>query len=957
MREQAGRSMESSIYAFVKRYSWRQQLIILGMSAVLLPLNYVTLELPKTIVNRALGENATPHYMGYNFDRLNLLWLLCGLFLAAVVVSGGLKYIVNVYAGIVSERMLRRLRYQLYEHMLRFPLAQFRRTSQGEIVQMINAETEPLGGFVAEAVSTPGLQGGTLLTTLVFIFVQNPILGMAAIALYPLQIYLIPKLQRQVNQLGKLRVQQVRRNAERISETVQGARDIHANDGTRYERARMAQQLGEVFWIRFDIYKKKFLIKFLNNFMAQFGPFLFYSVGGYLVLQGSITLGALVAIVSAHKDISAPWKELLAFYQGAYDVKIKYEQVVTQFMPPDLRRASRLDGDANERLKIETNLKVSKLSLQDENGDVLLENIDLEVELPTRLAVIGPAGSGKEDLILTLAGLHVPTTGKVTIGGRDLEELPEAVLGRAIGFIGSQPYIFAGTIYRNLVYGLMHEPVAPRPNVDEEAYKRDLSESRLSGNTTLDVEADWLGFDELGLTKPAQRRAEVMRALDLALLSDDVYRLGLRGRVGKALSPESVERILEARRLVEERLNQDPKLRRLIERFDQDRYNDNATLAENLLFGTLRGDDFDADHLTQYPYVLETLARTGLDKELMSVGLKIAETMVELFADLPPDHDYYRQFSFIAADDLPYYRALVSRAQPGRLDKLRRADQERLLMLPFKLVETRHRLGLLTEDLKAKVVAARHDFREHLPERLIDRVDFFDPDRLNEASSVQDNIIFGRIALGQAGAQQRIGQLIADIIDELELKPFIIEIGLEAQVGVSGSRLPVAQRQKLAIARAILKRPEMLIVADATGPLDIGEQPQVRDNILKEFEGRTVVWALHQHEWARDFEHVAVMDHGRLRAFGGYDEVMAKIEGPSAAPTGEAANDRADELGNANQSDAAPVAEAADRASHAAEEGEPGGSTQSGEKTSGTARAADSKEQRRREGVPASPAE
>lgn len=84
---------------------------------------------------------------------------------------------------------------------------------------MINAETEALGGFVGDAVAVPAFQGGTLLTILTFMFMQDPTLGLAAIALYPLQIYFVPKLQRQVNELAKQRIRQVRRNAERISET------------------------------------------------------------------------------------------------------------------------------------------------------------------------------------------------------------------------------------------------------------------------------------------------------------------------------------------------------------------------------------------------------------------------------------------------------------------------------------------------------------------------------------------------------------------------------------------------------------------------------------------------------------------------------------------------------------------------------------------------------------------
>src|SRR5690606_7252193 len=111
------------------------------------------------------------------------LWALCAIFLALVLVNGAIKYVLNVYAGVVGERMLRRLRFRLYDAVLRFPLPHFRRVSQGELIQMIHAETEPLGGFIGESISTPAFQGGTLLTILAFVFVQDWVLGVAAIFL------------------------------------------------------------------------------------------------------------------------------------------------------------------------------------------------------------------------------------------------------------------------------------------------------------------------------------------------------------------------------------------------------------------------------------------------------------------------------------------------------------------------------------------------------------------------------------------------------------------------------------------------------------------------------------------------------------------------------------------------------------------------------------------------------
>ena len=866
--------MESSIFGFIWKYSKRQQLVILALSIVLLPLNYYSYDIPKQIVNQALGSNDSPAFFGYTMDRIDLLMLLCGLFLAVVLVSGVLKYIVNVYAGVVAERMLRRLRYQLYSTLLRFPLPHLRRVSQGELVQMINAETEALGGFVGEAVSTPGLQAGTLLTSLFFMFVQDWKLGLAAVALYPLQIWLIPKLQRQVNLLGKERVRQVRRNAEKISEVAMGARDIRANDATVYERSRFSEQLGTVFWIRFDIYKKKFLIKFINNFISQLGPFFFYAIGGYLVLQGQMTIGALTAVVGAQKDITSPWRELLTYYQSLYDVKIKYEQVVSQFDAPGLKDESLQLAEPEEVPQLTGELRATHLSLHGDGGEHLLDGLSFSVQLPSHIAIVGPAGSGKEELSLVLAGLLDPSAGRVTIGDKDLHALPEAVLGRRIGYVGNPTTIFGGSIEDNLLYGLKYRPQRPRPVGDDalSRLERELHEANSSGNSPHDPQADWVDYSAAGIEEPAEYVNSMIRVLELVQLDGDVFSLGLRSAIPPGAHAELKDQLLEARRTMQQRLGESADLSRLIEPFDPDRYNSNASLAENLLFGSPVGSLFDPEQIADQPYVQETLKATGLLDDLYQVGYRLAQTMVELFADLPPEHEYFSQFSFIAPEDLPVYRSLLGRADANHLNRLS-ADDLRLLLAPtFKLITARHRLGLLTPELAEKVLAARRYFREHLPPHQADSIAFFNPDEYNIAITIQENVIFGKVAYGQAQASQRLAALIAELIDQLQLRPGIMAVGLDSPVGIAGGRLSLTQRQKLGLARAIIKRPDILVLYDPLGPLDPREQAELRDAVLGLFAEGTVIWALQHREWASAFDQVIELDEGRLVRHGPVEE-------------------------------------------------------------------------------------
>jgi putative ABC transport system ATP-binding protein len=588
------------------------------------------------------------------------------------------------------------------------------------------------------------------------------------------------------------------------------------------------------------------------------------------VIMGDLTIGALVAVIGAQKELYAPWKELLTYYQLMMDVHIKYDQVVAQFDPAGMQ-PEELQSVDPVPVDWAAELRAVNLALITEDGVPILDGAAFGVTLPAHVAIVGPAGSGKEELTLVLANLIAPNAGRVLIGDHEVQKLAESVTGRAMTYVGYPAQIFAGTIADNLLFGLKHRPLRPavRDAASEAIHARERLEAERSGNSPYDPDSDWIDYAAAGVEDYAAIAAAAARVLGLVRLDRDVYQMGLRGTIDPQDQPEPAAAILEARRAMGERLR-DPRLGRLVEVFDAERYNTNATLAENLLFGAPIGATFEMERLAAHPYVQRIIEQAGLTTTLAGVGLKLASTMVELFADLPPDHEYFRQFSFIGADDLPEYRILIGRIDANRLDALRATDRERLIALTFKLIPARHHLGLVEEALQARILEARRLFREQLPANLAGAVAFFDPDHYTAGATVQDNVLFGKIAYGQAQATERISELIEEVLQDLGLRERIIEAGLGAPTGVGGARLSLAQRQKLALARAILKRPEVLIAYDPIGPLDPAEQTAVLDAVLEAFSGRTVIWALSRGDWAQRFDHVLVMQRGRVVEQGDY---------------------------------------------------------------------------------------
>jgi putative ABC transport system ATP-binding protein len=184
-------------------------------------------------------------------------------------------------------------------------------------------------------------------------------------------------------------------------------------------------------------------------------------------------------------------------------------------------------------------------------------------------------------------------------------------------------------------------------------------------------------------------------------------------------------------------------------------------------------------------------------------------------------------------------------------------------------------LGLVDEPMQQRLLAARRRFAEGLPATLKGAVAFYDPKHYNAAASLQDNILFGRLSYGQAQAQQRIGALIETVLDEHGLRRAVMRVGLEFEVGTQGKRLKQLQRQKIGLARAIIKRPDLLIVNEPLGAADMAAQRRILDEILKARPDQGVLWMLHRAGFAERFQRVVVMKDGKLVADGAPDKLDA----------------------------------------------------------------------------------
>ncbi|MDT1063640.1 ABC transporter transmembrane domain-containing protein [Paracoccus sp. CPCC 101403] len=896
--------MEQGLTRFIWTYTRRSQIWILFIVVISMIPYYISFDLPKQIVNGPIQgqgfETATSTqifmriapdlpvfgqvvlFEGVPLERMPMLMALSFTFLSLVIINGLFKYYINTFKGRMGERLLRRVRYQLVDRILRFPPQQFRRIKPAEAASMIKDEVEPLGGFTGDAFVQPVMLTGQALMAMIFICVQNLWLGAVAGFIAGIQVAIIPRMRRRLIELGRQRQLTARELSGRIGELMDGISTIHAMDTTNYERADISARLGRIFKIRYDLYQWKFMVKFLNNFLAQITPFVFYSFGGYLTIKGELDVGQLVAVINAYKDLPGPLKELIDWDQARQDVRVKCETVVEQF------RAPMLIDERLHCLSLETGalgapLTASALEVQEDGaGEKLLDRVSLSFAHGETVAMIDNTGSGAEVMAAVMGRAVWPTSGRMTVAGEPIEDMPEYLLGRRITYITQQDYFFQGSLYDNLLYGLRHAPYSVPEATDALAARRarwELTEARASGNAEFPVDADWIDRALVPPTADGARDldAAIVSALETTGLAPDVMGMGLRAR----LAPGEHEHLKSVIVSLRHRLRADQAsgaAKIPIEHFDTQRYNSRASLGENLLFGELASPDAGTTILRS-DAARKIGDDLGLAGDLFDLGHEMAENILELVGDEGEDETLFAQMPFLNPQDIPELRQLVARTHRGRLVDAKPDDRFRMLTLSLSYNEVQMRLGLLSDALSDKVVKARAMLAEALPKELRALITPYQPDTYNDAARVIENILFGKLARNNPETQRKLFDLIVGYLRQAGVSQDILRLGLGEDVGISGRRLNLAQRQRLSLARALIRQSEYYVLNKALSAVDPRQHEAIVGATLQALqrheEKPAVIWVLSNTRMAHLFQRVIIFDRGSVEFDGSFCDLKA----------------------------------------------------------------------------------
>ncbi len=309
MRGYDRRPLPGSVYTLIWQRTTLPQVMVIVLGLSLPPLAVIPLEIQRRIVDDAIPAG--------DFDMLLLLGMAYAL---AMVLAAVIKFLVYYLRGLIEAKVTRILRQRIFE-------AQQRRTkgdalsALGPVSAIVAEEAYPIGGFAAEAVNTPLIEGGAMVGVFGFMLVAEPALAAIGLGAMALEATVVPVVQRRINLLSRRRINALRRTNAALIATAEGRPGAHLRASLREIR------LAYILRLRMNVLKAglKAVLKLTENVAAV----LVLGVGGAMAMAGDTTVGVIVAFLSGLSRLREPWSTLIAFYRDFADARIKYALITS----------------------------------------------------------------------------------------------------------------------------------------------------------------------------------------------------------------------------------------------------------------------------------------------------------------------------------------------------------------------------------------------------------------------------------------------------------------------------------------------------------------------------------------------------------------------------------------------------------------------------------------------------
>lgn len=478
-------------YSFLKKYRWH---LVFGLflTTIIAVLSIVNPYISGTIVDDVITAG-----------NRKLLPILIACLIGITVIRGALRFFYQVIFESTSQGVLFDMRDKVYRKLLEEDFAFYNKKRTGDLMSRQTGDMDAVRHFVAYSIYSIYENVLMFLFALFMIFTVNVKLALCMLAVLPftaLTTYFQSKLVRPAFQRNRECFSSL--NAF-VQENVSGNRVVKAFAKEDYELGKFSKE-NDAFRDA-QINASKVWMKFVPFFevLSYALNIILMIYGGYMVIQGEITIGNLVTVNGYLWMLSIPLRmagwwvnDINNFFTSLDKIYGTYSEEPRVKTPFIEEHKNRLRGE----------IEFKNVSYRADDEDIVMD-INFKVKAGQTIGVIGSTGSGKSTLMNLLCRFYDTTSGEVTVDGMNVKDMDLYNLRANIGMAMQDVFLFSDTIEGNIAYG---RPDCPFEDVKKAAIMADANHFIMAMPEKYDT---IVGERGVGLSGGQKQRISLARAL------------------------------------------------------------------------------------------------------------------------------------------------------------------------------------------------------------------------------------------------------------------------------------------------------------------------------------------------------------------------------------------------------------------------------------------------------------
>lgn len=437
---------------------------------------------------------------------LSLLIYLVLASLSTTIISELLGVWQNYLNAYVAQKIIYDMRNQMYRQLQQMPLQFYSNVKQGEVITRMTSDISGVKAVFDSTIVSFANNLFILISTASALLIMNWKLGIVGLIIVPL--FILP-----TRKMGNVRWSISKQTQEKTSEQNHIIQETLNISGYLLMKLFTKEQKEFQNFDDINVQATNLKIKesmagrwfmmILSTF-TSIGPMLIYLVGGFLFIQGQITVGAIISFVALLGRLYGPVGQLTNLYVNITSSIALFERIFEYY---DMKITIKDRDDATEMNVSHLDIEFNEVCFSYQKDKTALQNISFIAPSGTMTALVGPSGAGKTTITNLIPRLYDYTLGSIKIGDRDIREFTLESLRSHIGLVTQDSYLFNGTIKENLLYAKPEASDEEITNACKAAYIHDFIMELPNGYETI------VGNRGIKLSGGEKQRISIARVL------------------------------------------------------------------------------------------------------------------------------------------------------------------------------------------------------------------------------------------------------------------------------------------------------------------------------------------------------------------------------------------------------------------------------------------------------------